>query len=123
MYTAAYKVGYTCSTSLLIRGNVMGNAATSMQDATIESPSALMHIQLKKQRDSFLKEGFVSYEARISRLSRLSDLLFDNMDDLCNAMSEDFGHRSQHLSRIADFYATLESIKFNKKNLKNWMKD
>ncbi len=86
-------------------------------------PSEIMLAQLQKQRDSFLQEGFVTYETRIDRLTRLEKLLHENVDALCEAMSADFGHRSQHQSRVADFYGTLEAIKFNKKHLKTWMKN
>jgi coniferyl-aldehyde dehydrogenase len=88
-----------------------------------ESTAESMLAQLQKQRDAFLNEGFVTYETRIDRLNRLETLMLENIDPLCAAMAEDFGHRSPHQSRVADFYGTLEAIKFNKQNLKKWMKN
>jgi coniferyl-aldehyde dehydrogenase len=78
---------------------------------------------LAKQRASFEKEGFVSYERRLDRLNRLESLLYDNIDILCEALKEDFGHRSLHQSKIADFYGSFEALKHTKKHLKKWMKD
>lgn len=88
-----------------------------------ESTAESMLAQLNKMRDSFLEEGHVSYESRIDRLNRLEQLLFDNLQPLCDAMSEDFGHRSSHQSRVTDFYASVETIKFTRDNLKKWMKN
>lgn len=89
-----------------------------MSEAAIEQ----MMLQLQHQRQSFQAEGFVTYEKRIDRLNRLESLLLDNIDPLCKAMADDFGHRSIHQSRVADFYGALEAIKFNKHHLKRWMK-
>lgn len=86
------------------------------------SAEAMLSI-LEKQKASFLAEGYVSYETRINRLNKLEALLHDNIDTLCEAMSEDFGHRSLHQSKVADFYGSFEALKHTKKHLKKWMKD
>ena len=88
-----------------------------------ESTAETMLAQLHHMRSSFLEEGYVTYETRIDRLNRLEKLLFDNMDALCAAMSEDFGHRSTHQSLVTDFYASIETIKFTRDHLKKWMKN
>ena len=77
---------------------------------------------LDKQRSAFLKEGYPSLETRLERIQRVENLLHDNIDALCEAMSRDFGHRSPHQSRVADIYASLECIKHTRKHLKQWMK-
>jgi coniferyl-aldehyde dehydrogenase len=91
---------------------------TAFEDYTMDDMNAI----LKKQRDSFLAEGFVSYETRIDRLNRLEKLLHENQDALVHAMSKDFGHRSWHQSVVTDFYGSYEAIKHQKKELKKWMK-
>jgi coniferyl-aldehyde dehydrogenase len=91
---------------------------TAFEDYTMDDMNAI----LKKQRDSFLAEGFVSYETRIDRLDRLENLLHENQDALVHAMSKDFGHRSWHQSVVTDFYGSYEAIKHQKKELKKWMK-
>lgn len=77
---------------------------------------------LEKQRASFIQDGYPSLEVRLDRISRLEDLIHDNLDALCQAMSEDFGHRSPHQSRVADMFASLETIKQTKKQLAKWMR-
>lgn len=77
---------------------------------------------LDKQRASFIQDGYPSLEVRLDRITRLETLLHDNLDALCQAMSEDFGHRSPHQSRVADMFASLETIKHTKKQLAKWMR-
>lgn len=81
-----------------------------------------MQAILEKQRQAFLQEGYPSLDVRIDRINRVEALLHDNLDALCDAMSQDFGHRSPHQSRVADMYASLECIKHTRKHLKKWMK-
>ncbi len=86
------------------------------------TPAEMLAI-LDKQRNAFLNEGVVSAEIRIDRIDRTIALLMDNQDALAEAMSADFGNRSKHQSRMADFYGTLEALKHAKKHLRSWMKD
>ncbi len=81
-----------------------------------------MQALLDKQRASFIRDGYPSIATRLDRLNRLENLIHENMPALCQAMSDDFGHRSAHQSQVADMYASLESIKQTKKNLARWMK-
>ena len=81
-----------------------------------------MQALLDKQRTSFIRDGYPSIATRLDRLNRLENLIHENMPALCQAMSDDFGHRSAHQSQVADMYASLESIKQTKKNLARWMK-
>jgi len=100
----------------------MNSQVKAFDSATKDFTSEEMAAIVAKQRESFLKEGPVSYETRINRLDRLAKLLHDNQDALVECMSQDFGHRSSHQSLIADFYACYEGIKHHKKELKKWMK-
>jgi coniferyl-aldehyde dehydrogenase len=77
---------------------------------------------LERQKKAFLDDGFVSAETRIDRITRAINLLVDNQNNLCEAMSADFGHRSRHQSLMADFYGTLEGLKFTRKHVAKWMK-
>ncbi|CAA0118922.1 Coniferyl aldehyde dehydrogenase [BD1-7 clade bacterium] len=100
----------------------MDNKAVQLQNNG-EITTAHLNNILQKQQAAFAAEGFVTYETRLDRLNRLEALLHENIDALVTTMSEDFGHRSPHQSRIADFYGTFECIKHTKKHLKKWMKD
>ncbi len=81
-----------------------------------------MHAALVKQRASFTAELPVGIDVRKDRLTRLQKLLIDNADALCEAMSEDFGHRSPKQSMIADVVTAVGDAKHAKKNLAKWMR-
>ncbi len=100
----------------------MNSPATAVETAFEDYSLEQMNSILQKQRDSFLAEGYPSYEVRIDRLTRLEKLLHENQEDLVKAMSKDFGHRSWHQSVVTDFYGSYEAIKHQKKELKKWMK-
>ena len=55
-----------------------------------------MLITLELQRNSSKAEGKPSAKTRIDRIDRAINLLQKNGKILCDAMSEDFGHRSKH---------------------------
>ena len=81
-----------------------------------------MRATLDRQRQLCNKEGAVSAELRIDRLSRAVDLIFDNRESIVATLAEDFGHRSSHQSLMSDIYATIECLKHSKKHVKKWMK-
>ena len=63
-----------------------------------------------------------SLSIRQQRLSKLEALLEDNQLALCRAISEDFGHRSTHETRLLEIFPSLEGIRHARKQLKCWMK-
>lgn len=90
-------------------------------DPQIASEDAML-AALEKQRTAFTAELPVSLETRKDRLNRIQKLLRDNADALCEAMSEDFGHRSVNQSMIADVVSSITAAKHAVKNLAKWMK-
>ena len=88
-----------------------------------EPSSEALQFLLDKQRQAFLAEGKVGLETRLDRLNRLEQLINNNIDALIGAMSKDFGNRSRHQSLMSDIYATLEAIRYQRKNLKKWMRN
>ncbi|HBA42365.1 MAG TPA: coniferyl aldehyde dehydrogenase, partial [Alphaproteobacteria bacterium] len=53
---------------------------------------------------------------------RTIGLLVDYKDRICEALREDFGHRSPDQSLITDVYGCLGGLKQAKKNLRRWMR-
>jgi len=49
-------------------------------------------------------------------------LLVDHKDELCAAVSKDFGHRSLDQTAMTDVLAGISALKFAKKHLKQWMR-
>lgn len=77
---------------------------------------------LDEQRTAFNTEGEVAYETRIDRLNRCIALLVDHQKEICEAVNQDFGCRSRHVTLMTDIFTSVSTLKFAKKNLKKWMK-
>ncbi len=87
-----------------------------------ESQKKIMDSVLRKQKQAFLAEGVVSAETRIDRIDRVVALLVDHQKEICDALSSDFGHRSSHLSLLADIAGSIGTLKYSRKHLRKWMK-
>ena len=74
---------------------------------------------LERQRAASLAEGQVSAEVRIDRIDRAINLLQTHGKHLREAMSEDFGHRSMHQSKLTDIGASISPLKHAKKNIRS----
>ncbi len=79
-----------------------------------------MHAILERQRRAFAAELPVSLEARRDRLRRAIAMIADNADRLCDALSEDFGHRSREQSMITDIAASIAPLKHAMRHLARW---
>lgn len=77
---------------------------------------------LESQRAAFTAELPVSAAIRKDRLTRVGKLLVDNADALCDAMSEDFGHRSKDQSMMTDLVSALGEVKYARKHVDKWMR-
>lgn len=77
---------------------------------------------LAAQKAAFSRDGAPSAERRIEWLEKSIDLLCTHGDALRDAMSEDFGHRSQDQSNFSDIVLSLDALKFAKKRLRAWMR-
>ena len=77
---------------------------------------------LERQRSSYISEGAVSLATRIDRLDRAVGILVDYGDRFCEAMREDFGHRSVHQSMFTDIASSLGPLKYAKKHVSKWMR-
>lgn len=89
-----------------------------MVDTTSKSD---MRLHLEAQKSAHLKEGAPSYETRVSWLDAAIKLLVENNEPLCDALAEDFGHRSKDQSAFTDTVTSISALKNAKKHLKKWM--
>jgi len=74
------------------------------------------------QRAAFHEELPVSYDTRMDRINRTAQMILDNKDALCEAISSDFGHRSEVQTVMTDLMSVIGYAKDHKKNLKKWMR-
>lgn len=84
--------------------------------------TASMTAVLQAQRDAFAANLSVSAAVRKQRLQAVITLLRENADAFCQAMSEDFGHRSIDQSMFADISASIKQARHALKHLDAWMR-
>ena len=87
--------------------------------STFENMNDVLNIQKKK----FIKDGPPSVNLRVDRLNRLTSMLVENRYAFTEALSSDFGSRSQNASLMTDVYTVLPEITNAIKNIKRWTKD
>jgi len=87
-----------------------------------EFSSEEMQTLLDRQREAYLQEGVVSAATRKDRLERAIGLLQTHQQKLVDAMSADFGHRSEHQSLFTDIAGSVGPLRHAQANLASWMK-
>ena len=81
-----------------------------------------MQDRLDSQKRAQIAGGFVPLEQRLDRLKRCISILEGNGAALCDAMRQDFGHRSLDQSKMADIDGAMGPIKNAIKHTRHWMK-
>ena len=74
------------------------------------------------QKAAMIKDGPPGAELRKDRLERCIQALRDNSDKLADAMSADYGGRSRAWSALSDVGGAMESLRFARDNVTEWMK-
>ena len=82
--------------------------------------SSTMQEVLGRQQAAFVAARPEPLSVRRDRLGRLKTLLSENADELCAAMSADFGNRSREMSMISDIVAGVGLANYCLKNLDKW---
>ena len=77
---------------------------------------------LERQKQAHIREGAPSPELRIDRIDRAIGLLVDHRNEICDALSSDFGHRSPDQSLITDVFGCLGGLKAAKRQVRKWMR-
>lgn len=75
-----------------------------------------------KQKAAYASSPYPSLEQRKQDLEKLDKALRAYKDELAEAINQDFSCRSKDETLLAEIMITLEGIKYNRKNLKKWMK-
>ena len=77
---------------------------------------------LEIQKKAHLRDGPLSVETRQEWIDRCIALLIKYQNEIAEAISEDFGHRSTESSLLADVAGSIGSLKSAKENIKKWVK-
>ncbi|MES2754304.1 MAG: aldehyde dehydrogenase family protein, partial [Pseudomonadota bacterium] len=79
-----------------------------------------MEATLATMRAAFMAELPVALDVRKDRLKRAIALVRDNADAFCDALSEDFGHRSRDQSLVTDIAGSVAPLNHALKHLDGW---
>lgn len=75
---------------------------------------------LSAQRESFMAALPELISVRKDRLKRAAAMIRDHADRFCDALSEDFGHRSREQSMVTDIGGSISPINHALKHLDKW---
>jgi len=88
----------------------------ALTDATHDPRTTLLRMQAAQQ-----KAGTPSYEQRVDGLDKLDAALRARQDDIVEAISRDFGHRSRHETLLAEVFLVRSGIRHARAHLREWM--
>lgn len=77
---------------------------------------------LQAQREAFAANPYPAAAERRGWLDTLHAVVMDNTDAICRAVSEDFGNRSPHETRLAEIAVGSGAIRHAKRHLPRWMR-
>ncbi len=88
-----------------------------MQDisSSLESTLAL-------QRKAYLAHPVPGFDERVADLRSLQRFIRENKQALCDAISADYGHRSQHETLLAEIFPAVDGVDHVIEHLRSWMK-
>jgi len=102
----------------------MNEAVEMMNPEASASQQAaeLLTAAFRKQRKNYLADPIPDLDQRKNDLQTLKRMLSENLDDILEAISKDYGNRSRHESLFAEVIAVTDGINDTIKSLKKWMK-
>jgi coniferyl-aldehyde dehydrogenase len=73
-------------------------------------------------KSASLRQPMIPYSERIDTLKKIERILIENEREICDCVSNDFGHRSRHETRILEISTLILGLRYTRKHLKDWMK-
>lgn len=80
-----------------------------------------LQARLDQQRHAFATEPFPSAVTRRDRLARLARMTRRHRDEITQAIRQDFGHRAEAETRLAEIAPLLLALRHTRRHLKRWM--
>ena len=81
-----------------------------------------MEAVLEQQKQAHVREGAPSAARRKEWLNKSIKLLVSHQKEIADAISNDFGHRSQEQSLLTDVMGSIGSLKHARASIDKWMK-
>lgn len=73
-------------------------------------------------RGAAVRDPHPDWRSRAALLDALERLLRENAQAIANAISADFGNRSQHETQLLELFPSFEAIRHARRHLKSWMR-
>ncbi len=73
-------------------------------------------------RDAAVRDPHPDWRSRAALLDALERLIRENAPAIANAISADFGNRSQHETQLLELFPSFEAIRHARRHLTSWMK-
>ncbi|MBB1489134.1 coniferyl aldehyde dehydrogenase [Oceanospirillum sp. D5] len=90
--------------------------------ATVTTQEQTLDEAFESLQYVFRNEPWPEYQVRAVWLRKLKENLLNNQEQLCQALNEDYGYRSEFDSLLADILPSIQQLNYTLKNLKQWMK-
>ena len=87
---------------------LLGDPASDTQTEILTGLKAL----LRRQRAVFIRRGPPSLDERRKDLVKLKKILLKHQDDIIQAISQDFGHRSHHETSLFELVSVTNGIQY-----------
>jgi coniferyl-aldehyde dehydrogenase len=83
---------------------------------------AELNVLLERQRAEFIRLGPPPLDERRSDLTKLKKILRVYRDDIIQAISRDFGHRSRHETSLFELVSVTNGIQYLHRHVARWMR-
>jgi coniferyl-aldehyde dehydrogenase len=87
-----------------------------------DSIPAMLADALALQRRAFQDDPHPDWRARREDLRTLQRFVQEHRDEICDAISADYGHRSRHETLLAEMVPVIDGIHHAIRNLRSWMR-
>lgn len=99
------------------------NAFNAVERLSLSAPHARLQDALALQRQAFRADPYPSRAQRLADLRTLRRFVQDQQDDICQAISKDYGHRSTHETLLTEVVPVLKDVDHALNHLGQWMKE
>lgn len=93
-----------------------------MTATIIKTEAEQLNDILARQREAFMNDGAPTLAQRRADLRKFKAALIKHRQQIQDAISADFGHRSPHETAIAELVGVIEGIRYLDRNLRKFMR-
>jgi coniferyl-aldehyde dehydrogenase len=101
------------------------SAITRLGDPTSDTQGEIragLKALLERQRAAFIRQGPPSLDERRKDLVKLKKLLLKHQEQIIQAISQDFGHRSHHETSLFELVSVSNGIQYLHRHVARWMR-